>query len=134
MPLKALAERVLERNHRRNPGATRAENERNSAPSKMASELRPVHGVPLPELRHLAGDDWSEIEADPELLDAFASAVQARRLREQGQIPPDWTETVTCAGCGPVLLWSGAPERVEACPWCFNRVKGLPVPEAKTMS
>jgi len=89
-----------------------------------------VHGIPLPELRHLAGNDWSEIEADPSLLEAFAAAVQARRLREQGQIPDGWTETVTCAGCGPVPLWPGLPEKVLACPWCFNRLRGLPVPRA----
>ena len=82
----------------------------------------------MDELRDLAAADWPTLEADPELLETFAHAVRTRRMREAGEIPPEYTQTVECAGCGPVLLWEGAPERVAACPWCFNRIRGLPVP------
>ena len=40
--------------------------------------------------------------------------------------------TTVCARCGAVPIFAGVAKRVEWCPWCFNRVKGLPVPEAPT--
>ena len=26
-------------------------------------------------------------------------------------------------------IFDGLPNKVAACPWCFNRIKGLPVPK-----
>ncbi len=88
-----------------------------------------LHGTPIADLRTLAGDDWPEIERNPDLLAAFANAVQTRRMRERCEVPAHYTATTTCKHCGLVHIFPGVPDRVDGCPWCFNRVKGLPVPE-----
>jgi hypothetical protein len=87
-----------------------------------------MHGILLSELRELAGQDWPECERDPVLLDTYARSIQVRRMRERGIVPAHYTASTTCAHCGPVLIFPGAPERVLSCPWCFNRVAGRPVP------
>ncbi|WP_295885522.1 hypothetical protein [uncultured Thiohalocapsa sp.] len=87
-----------------------------------------IHGFDLPELKAAAGDDWPELEANPEALDAFALALSIRWQREGGERPESYTQTAICDGCGPVWLWPGAPARVIACPWCFNVAAGKPVP------
>jgi hypothetical protein len=92
------------------------------------------HGLTLTELEEAAGPDWPEVEADPKLAQSFANAIQTRRLREHGQIPPSYTSVTVCAGCGPVPIWAGAPEHVLACPWCFNRIAGKAIPTPKSRS
>ena len=92
------------------------------------AELDLYHGLSEDELKAIAGDDWDLVDDDPALLAAFSGAVADRRQRERGQRPPGWTHRVTCAGCGPVHLWSGSPLAVLACPWCFNRLEGRPIP------
>ncbi len=57
---------------------------------------------------------------------AYAEKVQA--LREQGQVPGSYTATTHCRGCGTVPIFAGAPVRVVSCPWCRNRIEGLPIP------
>jgi hypothetical protein len=50
----------------------------------------------------------------------------------QGRIVPKrWTRAVVCDGCGPVLLWSHAPDAVIGCPWCLHRRAGRTVPRPK---
>lgn len=99
-------------------------------PEIMAALLGTAHGIPLAELRVLAGNDWLECEADPATLEAFALSVITRRQREQGVVPALWTATTVCAGCGPVPTWPGCPAVVIACPWCWNRHTGAPMPQA----
>ncbi len=84
------------------------------------------HGLTVDDLRELAGEDWPELERDPDLFAAFAHAIQTRRMREHGEVPAHYTATTTCKHCGPVPIFPGCPETVLGCPWCFNRVKGLP--------
>lgn len=91
-------------------------------------QLAADHGLTANELRQTAGQDWPEIKADPALARAFATAVEIRQMREQNRIPPSYTASTTCAGCGPVPIWPGCPENVLACPWCFNRIADRPVP------
>ena len=105
-----------------------AERLRRHKPELLSLYSRRVHSIPLAELRDLSGDDWLLMEADPELLEAFAHAVRTRRMRERGEVPPEYTNIAECAGCGSVPLWKGSPSRVLACPWCFNRLRGQPVP------
>ena len=88
------------------------------------------HRIPISELRELAGCDWSEIQNDPDTLNSFAHAVYTRRMRESGQRPAHYTQESFCKHCGPVWLWEGAPEHVQGCPWCFNRVQGVSVPRS----
>lgn len=85
-----------------------------------------VELVKTEDLQAAAGDDWPDIKDDPE---ALARALQTRRLRERGEIPPHYTGTTTCKHCGTVPIFQGVPERVEGCPWCFNRAAGLPLPK-----
>ncbi len=59
---------------------------------------------------------------------AIAYCEQIARLREKGMHPPSYTTTALCRGCGLVWIFQGAPARVDACPWCSNRTKGLPIP------
>ena len=100
---------------------------RESKPEIMRT-LQAAHGIPRTELRELAGLDWPELESDPELLETFALSVSTRRMREQGEVPPDWTATTECVGCGLVPTWEGCPDTMLTCLWCFNRVSGRPVP------
>jgi hypothetical protein len=91
-----------------------------------------VHGVSLAELRELAGKDWPELEANPELLECFADMVAVRHMRERGEVPPSYTAVTVCAGCGPVPIFPGVAKKVEGCPWCLNRAAGRPVPRVRT--
>ncbi len=111
-----------------------AEHLRQHKPELLRLYGQRIHGILLAELHFLAGDDWPLLESDSELLGAFAHAVRTRRMREAGELPPEYAQPSECERCGPVLLWKGAPERVEACPWCFNRLPGLPVPRAPCSS
>jgi hypothetical protein len=45
-----------------------------------------------------------------------------------GQRPAGFTKAATCSGCGRVWLWPSAPPEVIACPWCFRRKAGMPIP------
>ncbi len=90
--------------------------------SSPLAEVAKAHSLTLTELKEAAGPDWPEVEADPKLAEALAHAVQTRRMRERGEVPPHYTAGTVRAGCGPVPIWEGAPEKVLACPWCFNRV------------
>ncbi len=86
------------------------------------------HGLTLAELKEAAGEDWPDIEHDSKAMEALGHAIQTRRMREHGEVPAHYTATTLCARCGPVPIFPGCPETVLGCPWCFNRVQGLPVP------
>lgn len=59
---------------------------------------------------------------------AIEYAERIARLREDGRVPDSYTGQTVCQGCGLVWIFQGAPSRVDSCPWCFNRAKGLPIP------
>ena len=87
-----------------------------------------LYGCTIKELKHLAEDDWDEIKYDVKKLQAFARLVATRKMRERGEVPPDYTGTTNCQHCGIVPIWGNAPKKVLACVWCFNRVSGKPIP------
>ena len=93
----------------------------------LSSDEESDAGV-IADLRTLAGTDWPEIEASPVLMDTFARAVQVRRMRDRCKVPEHYTAMTLCSGCGPVPIFPGAPELVDACPWCFNRIAGRSIP------
>lgn len=131
--VKSLAQAVLERNRRNSERNTSATTELRTPATGAANLLRngaveQLHGIPIAELRELAGKDWPECERDPALLEAFAHMVSIRKMRERGEAPPHYTEVTTCAGCGPVPIFPGVAERVLGCPWCLNRAAGKPIP------
>ena len=106
-----------------------------SEPANPAiAEIADRHGLTLSELQQAAGPDWCDVEANIKLADALADAVKTRRMRERGQVPPNYTSVTVCAGCGPVPVWPDCPEHVLACPWCFNRAAGKPIPTPDSRS
>ena len=82
----------------------------------------------LDKIRQKAGDDWEEVSNDPAQLKAFADLVAISEMRERGVIPDHYTATTECIHCGPVPIFEGCPPHANGCPWCFNRIKGLPIP------
>ena len=88
-----------------------------------------AHGMDVRHVLRLAAADLPTLAgySDGVLLD-YARALVARTRRMAGVVPHMWDKPVQCGGCGPVLLWDEAPARVIACPWCWNRRAGLPVP------
>ena len=80
------------------------------------------------ELRREAEDDWSEVSNDPAQLVAFADSLAIKQIRASGGIPDHYTSETECRHCGSVPIWQGCPPQVNGCPWCFNRHKGLPMP------
>ncbi len=85
----------------------------------------------LRELQERAGPDWEEISADPEQLKAFAELVMIEDMRHRGIVPDHYTATTNCKHCGPVPIFEGCWPESDGCPWCFNRIKGLPMPGVK---
>jgi len=93
---------------------------------QVSRELRESPNV----LREAAQDDWDEVSNDPAQLVAFADSLAIVQIRESGGIPDSYTSTTECNHCGTVPIWEGCPPQVNGCPWCFNRHKGLPMPNA----
>ena len=87
-----------------------------------------IKGIPITELKRLAGDDWPELESNQTDLEHFANLIAARHMRERGEIPADYTAFTHCQGCGTVPIFAGVPESVIGCPWCFNRHSRRPIP------
>ena len=72
------------------------------------------------------------VDEAPQLTDAERAAVayceMAAKEREAGRVPASYTSTTKCGACGAVYIFPGSPNHVAACPWCYNRVRGLPIP------
>lgn len=88
-------------------------------------------GLPAGLVHGLADADAVACDGLPDdVLRAYLHALEAGRRMDAGMVPPGWGDAVarTCEGCGPVLLWPGCPAKVKACPWCFRRKAGNPIP------
>ncbi len=83
----------------------------------------------LRELQERAGSDWDEVSADPAKLKSFAELVMIEDMRHRGIVPDHYTATTNCKHCGPVPIFEGCWPESDECPWCFNRIKGLPMPK-----
>ena len=97
----------------------------------LASRIKkekPVLIQSLEEIKRKAGSDWDEIADDPAQLKAFAELLMIGEMRERGIVPDHYTSITECKKCGTVPIWLGCPPQVNGCPWCFNRIKGLPMP------
>ena len=86
------------------------------------------------ELQRTAWDDWEWISGDPARLIAFASLEAIRQIRESGKCPDTYTATTECNRCGNVPIFDGCPPQVLECPWCLNRLRGLPIPDVRMSS
>ncbi len=105
--------------------------------ARMTNVLRHqvrVHKRPLMtgliELQRLAGPDWATYEAHPARLKTFAEMMMIEEMRQQGTCPDHYTSETECERCGTVPIFAGCPPKIIGCPWCFNRLKGLPIPRA----
>ena len=79
-----------------------------------------------------AEEDWDDVSNDPAQLVAFVDSLAIVQIRESGRVPDTYVSVTTCQNCGDVPIWLGCPAQVDGCPWCFNRIKGLPIPGANT--
>ena len=82
----------------------------------------------LKELQERAEQDWEEISKSPEQLKALAELIMIEDMRHRGIVPDHYTATTNCKHCGPVPIFEGCDPQLDACPWCFNRLKELPMP------
>ena len=79
------------------------------------------------ELRRAAGDDWEVLYAPAKII-GFADSLATEQIREGGSVPDHYTGITKCKRCGPVPIFPRCPPQVNGCPWCFNRIKALPMP------
>ena len=82
------------------------------------------------ELRDIVDDDWEEISNDPAQLKVLRYTIKEAKQIRAGVVPDAYIAITDCRRCGSVYVWPGYPDPASSCPWCFNRVKGLPVPNA----
>ena len=91
------------------------------SPSESMEQVQSRHpgAVPIPEIT----EPGTEAEQR-----AIEYCERVAKDREAGRIPVSYTATTHCRSCGTVWIFQGAPARVDSCPWCSNRTKGLPIP------
>ena len=102
----------------------------------LGIEMRPhllrmaaMAGLPASVMEAQEAADLAECVGLPDAtLRAWLSALDLRARMDAGDCPPCYTQAAECSGCGPVLLWPGSPAKVIACPWCFRRRAGKPIP------
>ena len=107
---------------------------RDKYPTKLSaahcelSEISEISPVSDNELKTALEDDWDEVSNDPAQLEVARQWVAEAKQVANGVIPERYTCTSNCKYCGPVLVVEGYPKNANNCPWCFNRIKGLPIP------
>ncbi len=80
--------------------------------------------------------EWSELleningELTEQEIPVAEEMVAIVEMREKGVVPDHYTAKTECKHCGEVPIWSGCPPQVNGCPWCLNRLAGLPLPQA----
>ena len=90
-------------------------------------ERRPVADR---ELRGLLEDDWIAVSSDPGQLQAARHIVATAKTIQAGVVPKHFNQVTNCSFCGPVFVYRGFPKNTQSCPWCRNRLKGLPIPRS----
>jgi hypothetical protein len=80
------------------------------------------------ELKEALEDDWDEVSNDPAQLEVARMWVTEAKQVANGIIPERYTQKSICKFCGPVFVVEGYPLKANNCPWCFNRIKELPIP------
>ena len=121
-----IAEKALRQEHGNDQVITDSSKTQSGPPTRCEisefSEISPVRA------------EWSELlENDNEELTAAElpvaiEMIEISKMRERGVIPDHYTAETECKHCGPVPIFAGCPPIIIGCPWCFNRIKGLPVP------
>lgn len=90
--------------------------------------VKPTLIADLDYWRKRSISDWPADCNGPEELETFFQLLQICKMREQGYVPDHYTALTTCKRCGRVPIWAGCPPQILGCPWCFNRLKGFPMP------
>ena len=85
------------------------------------------------ELKAYLGDEWTEVEDDEEQIKAIRCCLTEAKLIERGIVPRAFTDITDCKYCGPVFIYPGYPNPANNCPWCFNRLRGLPIPRVQSI-
>ena len=90
-----------------------------------------MNRINLENLKVFLGEDWNDYKDKPESLVLWTDLLLKNHLIEQGIAPDNFTAITYCNSCGyvyvpPALINGG---KVLGCPWCWNRVKGLPIPK-----
>ena len=81
------------------------------------------------------GSEWSELlenkngELTEQEIPVAREMVAIIEMREKGIVPDHYTAETECRHCGAVPIFEDCPPQVNGCPWCFNRIKGLPMPK-----
>jgi len=88
------------------------------------------------KLRIFLGEDWDDYKDNPEALEGWSNLLAENHLIDQGEVPSSFTATTHCIACGDVFIPSSLVNggEVLGCPWCWNKAKGLPIPQAKAIS
>ena len=80
------------------------------------------------------GSEWSELlenkngKLTEQEIPVAEDMVNITEMRQRGICPDHYTATTECKHCGTVPIFEGCSPHVDGCPWCFNRIKGLPIP------
>jgi hypothetical protein len=99
---------------------------------------RKLHGYAtneIEELKAFLGEDFGLHPDNPKALKIAAELLHDKKLIDDGIAPPRFTASTYCKSCDrvvpvpPSLVCGG---EVQACMWCLNRVKGLPIPPITT--
>ncbi len=79
--------------------------------------------------------EWSELlenkngDLTEQEMPVAEQMVVITEMRQKGIVPDHYTATTNCKHCGPVPIFEGCWPESDACPWCFNRLKRLPMPK-----
>lgn len=127
--LKALAKQYLERNWYCNSNATKEKNGCNFTDQNLDNSFNPKYGISLQALKEFLNDDWDDYKDNPSSLELWADLLFKNHLIKQGMAPDSFTAITHCNSCGdvyvpPALVSNG---NVLGCPWCWNRIEGLPI-------
>jgi hypothetical protein len=95
---------------------------------ERACTLATAAGLPLAVVDTAMTEAHTWQDCPDEVIAAYLRALHERGERIAGRIPPGWTLPGHCAGCGPVWLSPDSIHTALSCPWCWNRIDGLPIP------
>ncbi len=84
--------------------------------------------------------EWSELlenkngDLTEQEMPVAEEMVVITEMRHRGIVPDHYTATTNCKHCGPVPIFEGNWPESDGCPWCFNRLRGLPMPNKRSRS
>ena len=128
--LKALAKQYLEKNWQCNSHATKDKNRCNFTVQNLENSFYSKYGISQQYLKEFLNDDWNDYKDNFEALEIWADLLFKNHLIKQGIVPDNFIAYTHCNSCGdvyvpPALVNDGS---ILGCPWCWNRIEGLPIP------